>query len=112
MGRTGIYHALMTEDWSDLTANQIAEVFDVGSEVIYKAIYDIKRRTGVEVQYVKAKKGLSERLIAGEWKGYTMPEIAAELGTSVESARATINRLNRQGHNIRYKPLPKFGRGK
>lgn len=44
--------ALMEEDWSDLTAEQIAEVFGTRKENIRRTIYLIKKQTGYEVPYI------------------------------------------------------------
>ena len=45
--------ALYEEDFSDLTAKQIAEVFDVDVSYIYKAALRIKRETGRQVNYLR-----------------------------------------------------------
>ena len=43
--------ALMEEDYSDLTIEQIAEVFDTGAPTVYSSITRIKRETSYEVPY-------------------------------------------------------------
>jgi hypothetical protein len=43
--------ALMEEDWSDLTASQIAEVLDTTTEHIYSTMRRITRETGYRVPY-------------------------------------------------------------
>lgn len=48
--------ALLEEDWSDLTANEIAEVFGTSRSTIYSCIRRIRVETGYEVQYVRQKK--------------------------------------------------------
>lgn len=48
--------ALMAEDWSDLTAEQIAEVFNVSRSYVYAQIRQIRRETGYCVPYVRLNK--------------------------------------------------------
>lgn len=46
--------ALVHEDWSDLTIEQIAEVFGVSKETIYNCISKI-RKDGYNVEYKRCK---------------------------------------------------------
>lgn len=48
--------ALVHEDWSDLTIEQIAEVFDVSKETIRSYISKI-RKDGYNVEYKRCKLG-------------------------------------------------------
>lgn len=51
--------ALMEEDWSDLTVNQIAEVFgeEVEPRAIYRYIASIEHRTGYVVPFKRCPSG-------------------------------------------------------
>ena len=42
---------LLEDNWSDLTARQIAEVLDVQPDTVYKAIRTIRKKTGYEVPH-------------------------------------------------------------
>ena len=48
--------ALVHEDWSDLTIEQIAEVFGVSKETIHSCISKI-RKDGYDVKYKRCKQG-------------------------------------------------------
>ena len=48
--------ALVHEDWSDLTIEQIAEVFGVSKETIHSCISKI-RKDGYNVEYKRCKPG-------------------------------------------------------
>lgn len=52
-----IRYALYSSDWSDLTIDQIAEVLGYSKIQVRKAIVDIKRRTGYQVEYTRQKGG-------------------------------------------------------
>lgn len=51
--------ALIEEDWSDLTVNQIAEVFgdEVGPKDIHRYMGSIKHRTGYVVPFKRCPPG-------------------------------------------------------
>lgn len=48
--------ALCNEDYSDLTVNQIAELFDCTRNSVTKAMQDIFRLTGKRIRYTKVDK--------------------------------------------------------
>lgn len=48
--------ALIEEDFSDLTVQQIAEVFDTSDKVVYQAMARIKKETGTRVKYLRIRK--------------------------------------------------------
>lgn len=48
--------ALIEEDFSDLTVQQIAEVFDTSDKVVYQAMAHIKKETGTRVKYLRIRK--------------------------------------------------------
>lgn len=48
--------ALMNDDWSDLTPNQIAEVLDVRPDSIHSTLCRL-RKEGIEIQYTRGTKG-------------------------------------------------------
>lgn len=50
--------ALMEEDWSDLTLQQIAEVFDSSVMSVKASIKVIKKKTGYSVSYTKVPSGV------------------------------------------------------
>lgn len=49
--------ALMEEDFSDLTLEQIAEIFNTNHYSISEIIRRIYRKTGYEVPYINTRKG-------------------------------------------------------
>ncbi len=48
---------LMVDDWSDLTAAQIAEVLGLSGQSVKTAIQRIRKKTGYQIPYVKLKRG-------------------------------------------------------
>lgn len=44
--------ALYYEDYSDLTIDEIAEIFDTSDSAVYSAIHKIKEKTGKSVKYI------------------------------------------------------------
>ena len=48
--------ALVEEDFSDLTAQQIAEVFDTSDKVVYQAMTRIRHETGYSVRFARKRK--------------------------------------------------------
>lgn len=50
LSKKSIEKILVTEDWSDLTTVQIAEVLDCKRTIIYAAIRNLRKK-GIEVQY-------------------------------------------------------------
>lgn len=48
--------ALIEEDFSDLTVQQIAEVFDTSDKVVYSAMTRIKHETGHTVRFNRQRK--------------------------------------------------------
>lgn len=48
--------ALYMEDFSDLTSEQIAEVFDVPLSKVFNTLSYIKKKTGKKVKYKKVRK--------------------------------------------------------
>lgn len=52
-----ISYSLCADDWSDLTARQIAEVLGVKPRSINNAIYRILMKTGYRVPYKKDPRG-------------------------------------------------------
>ena len=47
---------LLEDDWSDLTAHQIAEVLDVQPDTVNKALRTIKKEIGYEVPHRVGKR--------------------------------------------------------
>lgn len=52
-----IRYALYSSDWSDLTVDQIADVLGYSKIQVRKAIVDIKRKTGYQIEYLRQKGG-------------------------------------------------------
>lgn len=53
--------ALVEEDFSDLTAQQIAEVFDTSDKVVYQAMTRIRHETGYNVRFARKRKKKEEQ---------------------------------------------------
>ena len=49
----GLAYNLMVDDWSDLTAAQIAEVLGCPGQSVRATILNIYKKTGYQVPYVK-----------------------------------------------------------
>lgn len=49
--------ALYCEDFSDLTASQVAEIFDCDISIIRDALYGIFKKTGYRVRLAADKRG-------------------------------------------------------
>ena len=47
---------LLEDDWSDLTARQIAEVLDVQPLAVYRALQAVRKETGYEVPHNPGKR--------------------------------------------------------
>ncbi len=52
-----IRYALCSSDWSDLTVDQIADVLGYPKNSVRKAIVEIKRKTGYQIEYIRKKGG-------------------------------------------------------
>jgi len=48
---------LMVDDWSDLTATQVAEVLGRPVQSVSTTICHIRKKTGYQIPYVKLKRG-------------------------------------------------------
>lgn len=55
--KNSLAYSLLQDDWSDLTVDQIAEVFDVKVPSVYNAIYEIRISTGKAISYRRKKNG-------------------------------------------------------
>lgn len=103
---------LASDDWSDLTSTQIAEVLDAAVDEVIRAISYLKRRYGIIAAYKRRMKRTAPSTVllppegTQEWQLYamrektenmTLPEIGAELGIGADQAGSAIRRLKMRG---------------
>ena len=95
--------ALCNEDYSDLTLDQIAEVFGLKKSYLINIIRKIQEDTGYEVQFLSERSVNIQRLKSEDFSDLTQDQIAKKLGIHPTYCRLLISKLKKQGHEIKYK---------